>query len=102
MKHMNWIGWLFAGFLLLQSAAVGFAAPSGNPLEGRLLQDSGGTTYLYHGGLKFRVQLADLSDQVIEAIPSASLGEWDTLLGGAPAVRQLPPPVNPEPFPGYS
>ena len=101
MKRITWMGWLLACLLLLQNAALGLAAPGGNdPLEGRLLQDSSGTSYLYHGGLKFTLQLAEVGDRVIEAIPGASPSQWDALLGGVPGAKPLPP-SNP-PFPGHS
>jgi hypothetical protein len=111
MKRSGWIGWLLASLLLLQNAATGLAAPAGgNPLEGHLLHDSTGTFYLYHGGLKFAVQVADLGDQVMEAIPTASSTQWETLFGtlpsgpgSGPAGRLEPaPPGQPVPFPGYS
>jgi hypothetical protein len=103
VKYLNWIGWLLASLLLLQNAAVGLAMPGGdNPLQGRLLQTSSGISYVYHGGVKFRLELAEMGDPVIEAIPTASLSQWNALFGSIPAVKQLPPPVNPEPCPGHS
>ncbi len=102
MKRIGWMGWLVAGLVLLQNGAAVSAAPSGNdPLEGRLLQDSGGTSYVYHAGLKFTLQLAEMSDRVIGAIPTASPSQWDALLGGTPELKPALPPVNPEPWPGY-
>jgi hypothetical protein len=79
MRRIGWMtGWLLAGLLLLQNAALGLAtsADSSNPLEGHLLQHSSGTMYVYHAGSKFALSLADLGDQVIEAIPTASANEW--------------------------
>ena len=103
MQHIAWIGWLVAGLMLLQTAAVGLAAPTAtNPLEGHLLQHSMGTFHLYHGGLKFAIQTADIGDQVIEAIPTASSAQWEALFGAAPALRPVLPSGLPEPFPGYS
>jgi hypothetical protein len=103
MKRIGWMGWLLAGLLLLQNAAAGLAAPAGgDPLEGHLLQHTNGALYLYHGGLKFVVQVADLGDPVIEAIPAASSEQWDALLGAAPGPRPALPPTAPTPFPGYS
>jgi hypothetical protein len=115
MQHASWIGWLLAGLLLLENAAVGLAAPATNPLEGRLLQRSDGTWYVYHDGLKFPVQVADLGDAVIQAIPTASPDQWAGLFTGtrpvtpagapqpAPAGEYSPaPPGQPVPFPGYS
>jgi len=105
-----------AAVLLLQNAAVGVAAPSdANPLEGRLLQHSTGTFYVYHGGFKFPVQVADLGDEVIQAIPTASMNQWANLFidtrpvtpagasQHAPAGEYTPAlPGQPVPFPGYS
>ena len=117
MKRIRWSGWLLAGMLLLHNAAVGLAAPTGsNPLEGHLLQDGGGTFYLYHDGVKFAIQLAELGDQVIGAIPTASSSQWDALFTGDAALKpvqsgagagpagHLEPvlPGQPAPFPGYS
>jgi len=103
MKRLHWAGWLIAGLLLLQNATVALTAPSvDSPLEGRLLQHTAGTSYVYHGGLKFVVQIAELGDQVIDAIPAASVNQWETFFNMAPVLRPLPLPQNPEPFPGYS
>src|ERR671923_2115104 len=85
MNRLTWSGWLIAGLLLLQNAAPGLAASAnGNPLEGHLLQDSNSTLYLYHGGLKFTVHLVDMTDQVIDAIPTASSTQWDALFTSDP------------------
>jgi len=76
MKRVSWTGWLVAGLLLVQSAATGLAAPAdGNPLGRRLLQRSDGTWYVFHAGLKFTVQAADIGDQVIDAIPPDGITE---------------------------
>jgi hypothetical protein len=103
MKRYAWTGWLVAGLLLLQNATVALGAPTAsNPLEGRLLQHTTGTFYVYHAGLKFAVQVAELGETVIDAIPVATADEWDALFGAAPTLRPLPLPRTPEPFPGYS
>ena len=116
MKYIRWMGWLLATLLFVQNAGSGFAASSGvNPLEGHLLRDGGGTLYLYHDGLRFLLQTADVGDRVIEAIPVASADQWDALFSGtdlfssagapqeAPAGEHYPAaPGQPEPFPGYS
>jgi hypothetical protein len=87
----------------VQTAATGLAAPSSiSPLEGRLLQQSSNTFYVCHAGVKFPVQLADMGDQVLGAIPTATSSQWDTLFGGAAASQPALPPANPEPVPGYS
>ena len=91
MKRLHWAGWLIAGLLLLQNATVALTAPSvDSPLEGRLLQHTAGTSYVYHGGLKFAVQIAELGDQVIDAIPAASVNQWETFFNMAPVLRPLP------------
>jgi hypothetical protein len=103
MKRLRWVGWLVAGLLLVQNATVALTAPAVvNPLDGHLLQHTTGTFYVYHGGLKYGVQLAELGDQVIDAIPAATPDQWATFFGAAPGLRPLPLPRNPEPFPGYS
>ena len=116
MKRIGWIGWHLAGLLLVQNVATGLAASAAsNPLEGHLLQHSSGTWYLYHDGLKFAVQVADLGDAVIGAIPTASPDQWDGWFSGpspvtptgvpqhAPAGEYTPAlPGQPVPFPGYS
>jgi hypothetical protein len=103
MHRVGWMGWLVAGLLLLQNAATGLAAPTGsNLLEGQLLQHSSGSAYVYHDGLKFAVQIADLGDGPIDAIPTASAAQWEGLFGAVPVLRPVPPSGVPEPFPGYS
>jgi hypothetical protein len=103
MNRYAWTGWLVAGLLLLQNASVALSAPStANPLEGSLLQHTSGTFYVYHAGLKFAVQVADLGDTVIDAIPVATADEWAALFSAAPTLRPFPFPRNPQPFPGYS
>jgi threonine/homoserine/homoserine lactone efflux protein len=116
MKRMSWTGWLLAILLLLQNAAVGLSAlTSTDPLEGHLLQYSG-TFYLYHNGLRFAVQLDEIGDQVVGAIPTATSSQWDALFAGDTVFKAAPsgagagpaghlepvPPGQPEPFPGYS
>jgi len=79
MKRLNWFGWLLAGLVLAQNAATGLAAPvSTNPLEGRLLEHTSGSFYVYHDGVKFTVQPASTGDQLIDAIPTASEIEWSS------------------------
>jgi hypothetical protein len=103
MKRVAWMGWLVAGLLLLENAATGLAAPAeGNPLEGTLLQHSTGAFYVVHGGLKFAVQVAEISDPVIEAIPTASSSQWEALFANTSNVAPVLPSRNPQPFPGYS
>jgi hypothetical protein len=57
---------------------------------------------LYHGGLKFTAPVAEMGDQVIEAIPTASPVQWEALFGAAPAFSPVVPPSRPDPIPGYS
>jgi hypothetical protein len=92
MKRLNWFGWLLAGLLFAQSAAAGLAAPaSTNPLEGRLLEHTNGSFYVYHDGVKFIVQPASTGDQVIDAIPTASESEWNTFfLATVPSEPLIP------------
>ena len=116
MKRSIWAGWLLPGLLLLHNAAAGLAAPAPNPLEGRLLQQSNGTFYLYHDGLKFLLPLADVGDGVIDAIPTATADQWNAMFAANQSTTPAPsgglqqiagqhypaPPGQPEPFPGYS
>jgi hypothetical protein len=97
-------GWLLAGLLFVQNAALGLtaSAESSNPLEGHLLQHSSGTVYVYHAGSKFTLSLADLGDQVIEAIPTASASQWMALFDNTTTLAPVEPTRNPQPFPGYS
>jgi hypothetical protein len=57
---------------------------------------------VYHAGLKFAVQVADVGDQLIEAIPTASPSQWEALFGAGPALTPIQPPGLPQPAPGYS
>jgi hypothetical protein len=92
MKRLNWIGWLLAGLLLVQTAGQGLAASSNtSPLEGRLLHHSNGSFYVYHDGMKFAVQEVNMGDQVIDAIPGASEAQWDSLFTQMPAAPNQPP-----------
>jgi hypothetical protein len=114
MNRITWAGWLLSAVLLLNSA-VALAAPAPNPLEGRLLQQSNGTMYLYHEGIKFLLPLADVGDGVIDAIPTATADQWKAIFAtdqSTPApsdgLQQIAgqhypaPPGQLEPFPGYS
>jgi hypothetical protein len=115
VKRMRWAGWLIAAALLVQNATLGLAASGPNPLEGQLLRQSDGTFYLYHEGLKFLLPVADVGDNVIDAIPTATADQWQTMFASnlsavpagssqqAPAGMHYPvPPGQPGPFPGYS
>ena len=116
MKRVSWTGWFIAGLLLLQNTIVVLAAPTAtNPLEGHLLRHSTGTWYVYHNGIKFALEAAEVGDQVIDAIPAASTEQWDSFFNTsftvtpagprpqAPAGEHSPAsPGQPEPFPGYS
>jgi hypothetical protein len=103
MKRYAWTGWLVAGLLLLQNATVALSAPTvANPLEGQLLQHSSGALYLYHAGVKFTVQVADIGDHLIDAIPTASGVEWQTLFTDATDAPRVTPPVREQPAPPNS
>jgi len=100
MKRLNWFGWLLAGLLLTQNAAAGHAAPaSTDPLEGRLLEHSGGDFFVYHDGVKFTVQPANTGDQIIDAIPTASETQWSGFFT-APTLAPAPStPTHPAAYP---
>jgi hypothetical protein len=103
MKHLGWIGWLVAALTLMLNATYAVAgAASGDPLEGRLLQHTGGAVYVYQGGVKFQLQLAEVGDRMIDAIPSASVVQWEGLFTGQSGSRPPAPATLPQPFPGYS
>ena len=104
MRRLSWSGWLLAGVMLLQNVGTGLASPAAiNPLDGHLLQHTDGSFYVYHAGVKFAVQVVDLGDQVINAIPNATPGQWEVLFRGVgPQFQPLRPNLNPEPFPGHS
>ncbi len=116
MRRMTWVGWALAGLLLLHSAAAALAASGPNPLEGRLLQESNGTFYLYHNGVKFLLAPADVGDGVIDAIPTATPDQWNTMfttsegstaapssgLDGIAGQHYPAAPGQPAPFPGNS
>jgi hypothetical protein len=103
MKFYSTVGWLVAGSVLLLNATAAVAAPTAtNPLEGHLLQHSNGALYLYHAGLKFAVQVADVGDGVIDVIPAASQFDWQTWLGDTPGAPRISPPVREQPAPANS
>lgn len=99
----NLVPAIVAAVLLSQSVVSAAAAPSApNPLEGRLLQRSDGVTYIVHNGTRFSVELADVGDRVIDAIPEASPSEWLTLFSPTPGFVPVVPGGDPKPFPAYS
>lgn len=94
MTRIRWTGWLLAGLLLLQDAAPGLTAPTGtDPLEGRMLQHSNGSAYVYHNGLKFAVQLANVGDAVIDVIPLAPPDQWAALFSSSATNMPLRAPL---------
>jgi hypothetical protein len=58
--------------------------------------------FLYHNGVKFAVEVVSLGDQVIDAIPNATLGQWEVLFREESQFKPLLLNRNPEPFPGHS
>lgn len=68
-------------------------------LQGRLLQRSDGTLYVYKEGWKYRVELAEADDTVIDSIPEAetAVAQLDQLFVVLPP--PLPPPPEPPPAP---
>jgi hypothetical protein len=116
MRRIAWAGWALAGLLLLYNASIGLAASGPNPLEGRLLQESNGAFYLYHNGFKFLIAPADVGDGVIDAIPTATPDQWNTLFTTSEGSTATPSsgldeiagqhypavPGQLAPFPGYS
>ena len=101
MRRRAWIGWFVAATLFAGNVSVGRADPSqGNPLEGRLLQTSGGVFFVYHDGSKYALERAEVGDRIMDAIPTASTTQWDALFTIGPEVKPAGP--NPQPFPGYS
>jgi hypothetical protein len=99
VKRVAWSGWLIAGLLIAHNAAAVLSAPAaGNPLEGHVLQYSTGALYVFHDGLKFSVESADVGDRMIDAIPNATSTQWKALFSGGQSVSPVAPP---EPFPGH-
>jgi hypothetical protein len=99
MNAFSRLGWLVTAIVLLLHVTEAFATPTtANPLEGYLLRHSSGTLYVYHAGLKFSVQVADIGDQLIDTIPTASGVEWQSWFGGttprSPAAPEQPAPPN--------
>jgi hypothetical protein len=61
---------LLLGVLLAGALSVVYAQAQGDPLlQGRLLQSSDGTLFLYWNGAKFGVDILQLSDDVLDGIP---------------------------------
>jgi hypothetical protein len=116
LRRISWAGWVLAALFLLHNAVAALAAPAPNPLEGRLLQQSDGTSYLYHDGFKFLLMPANVGDGVIDAIPTATADQWTTMFTSSEQTTPAPassldeiagqhypaPPGQPVPFPGYS
>jgi hypothetical protein len=103
MKRFSTLGWLVAAVVLVLNATATLAAPTaGNPLEGHLLQHSSGALYLYRAGQRFSIQIADVGDGVINAIPMASQVEWQTLLSNTPGAPGVSPPIPEQPAPANS
>jgi hypothetical protein len=103
MKHWSFSATLAVAVLLWHTVVATAAALNApNPLEGRLLQRSDGGTFIVHNGARFAVELADVGDGVIDAIPQASPSEWLILFSPAPGVLPVVPGGDPKPFPGYS
>ena len=103
MRRTRWM-WqlLLVGTLLACTVTEGGAASERtNPLEGKLLRTSLGSVYVYHDGLKYEVESADVGDQLTGAIPTASVAQWQAFFTIGPAVTPVVPAI-PQPFPGYS
>ncbi len=101
MKRFGWLGWFLAIAFLLVNAPSGLAVPlrAMNPLEGQLLHHSTGAFCVYHDGIKFELLLADIGDNLVDAIPSATPAQRGSLFTSTHSVSPEPAP---EPFPGYS
>lgn len=65
--------------------------------KGVAVRHTGGAVYLYRGGTKFQLQLTEIGDRMIDAIPNASDVEWGGLFTGQPGVRL----TFPQPVPRY-
>src|SRR6266498_3621402 len=87
---------VFAGECSLR---IGRPLRAMNPLEGQLLHHSTGAFYVYHDGIKFELLLADIGDNLVDAIPSATPAQRGSLFTSTHSVSPEPAP---EPFPGYS
>src|SRR4029453_12375771 len=71
-------------------------------LQGRLLQRSEGTLYVFKDGWKYRVEVAQVDDSVIDALPEMdfSVGQLDQLfavVGPQPLPASEPVVAEPQP-----
>ena len=95
------ISWWAAGLvvLILPGFASVMAQVTVDPvLQGRVMQRSDGAVFVYKDGYKFPVQLADVDDEVINAVPDGEtpIAQLDQLFGSplppdAPPIAPIPP-----------
>jgi hypothetical protein len=78
------------------------ASGSDDPLEGRLLERSSGEAFVYHDGAKYALQLVRLDDHVTDAIPLASVSQWNAEFSPAPPADGVAPALPSPTVPGYS
>jgi hypothetical protein len=65
-------GWAVAAMTLAISGATGVVARQADlELQGRVFQRSDGILYVYKDGLKFRIQLTGVTDDLVDAVPEA-------------------------------
>jgi hypothetical protein len=88
------LGWVVTVLALATSGATGVVARQADlELQGRVFQRSDGIMYVYKDGLKYRIQLTDVSDEVVDAVPDAdsSVDRLDQLFAGSASTTQVSP-----------
>ncbi len=82
---LRWIGSVIGLALLVVGTRMVSGQDVNSTLQGRILFRSDGTLYVYKDGLKYRLEPADVGDDVIDAVPDADtpVAQLDQLFGGA-------------------
>lgn len=99
-KEYRWLGPVIGVGLVLVATQLAWGRDTDFTLQGRVLIRSDGSLYVYKDGWKYPIEPADVSDDVIDAIPVAdvSVAQLDELF--APALRAEPTLAPPLPVYG--